>query len=319
MGSAPGRPAKSVSDRDAQDFLGAHLGRDVGAVTLIGEGAWSRCFGFTDRGRKLVIRFGRYRDDFENDRRASAFASAALPVPEVLEIGPAFDGHFAISTRAHGEPLESLSPVAWQATLPALLAALDAIRGIDLSGTRGFGGWDATGNAPYASWRDFLLAVDADTPDRRTHGWRQRLRAAPGGDETFARGHARLAGLAEAGAAERHLLHSDLINRNVLVQGSRITGVFDWGCSLYGDFLYDVAWLEFWAPWHAGIAACDVRSAAARHWAEIGLEVPDLAARMCACLVHIGLDHLAYTAYTGDLDALSQVTKRLAPLIEGSA
>ena len=56
-----------------------------------------------------------------------------------------------------------------------------------------------------------------------------------------------------AGCPElRHVIHMDLLNRNVLVSedGTRIEAVFDWGCSAYGDFLYDVAWFTFWAPWH---------------------------------------------------------------------
>ena len=46
--------------------------------------------------------------------------------------------------------------------------------------------------------------------------------------------------------------------------GSRLTAVFDWGCYALGDFLYEVAWFTFWAPWHAGLAAIDFRSAVLR-------------------------------------------------------
>ena len=53
---------------------------------------------------------------------------------------------------------------------------------------------------------------------------------------------------------ERHLIHSDLLNYNVLVADGRISAVIDWGCAMYGDFLYDLAWFEFWAPWYAGLA-----------------------------------------------------------------
>jgi hypothetical protein len=46
------------------------------------------------------------------------FAARSLPVPQVSEIGPAFGGHFAISTRAYGEPLECLGTREWDAVLP---------------------------------------------------------------------------------------------------------------------------------------------------------------------------------------------------------
>ena len=79
--------------------------------------------------------------------------------------------------------------------LPSLFAALATMRTVDLSATKGFGGWDSTGNASSSSWREYLLAVDQDTPSLRTHGWRQKLIEAPGGDVLFRRGHAKLAEL----------------------------------------------------------------------------------------------------------------------------
>lgn len=309
-------PDHAVSIEAAHEFLRARLDRAPEGLEEVGEGAWSRCFGFVDSGRELVVRFGRFVDDFEKDRRAFGFLGAALPVPEVLEIGSAFGGHFAISTRARGEPLEVLAPQVWNETLPALFAALDAMRRLDVSSTTGFGLWGPAGCAPHTSWRDFLLAVDTDTPDRRTHGWRRRLAAAPGGDAVFRAGLERLGPLADAASGVRAVVHADLINRNVLARDGRLEAVFDWGCSFYGDFLYDLAWLDFWAPWHEAIARSEVAAAAKRHWSEIGLDVPDAEARLLACGIHIGLDHLAYNAYTGDHAALAQVTERLIPFLE---
>ena len=41
---------------------------------------------------------------------------------------------------------------------------------------------------------------------------------------------------ADSGPQERHLIHSDLLNFNVLVADDLISAVIDWGSSLYGDF-----------------------------------------------------------------------------------
>ena len=131
-----------IDEHTAQRFLGDHLGHYVSHVEYVGEGAWSRCFGFVDRGRDLVVRFGRFLEDFEKDGYAASLRSPQLPVPEMLVIGRAFDGFFAITSRAHGEPLENLTPKAWQAVLPSLFGALDTMRNVDLSGTRGYGRWD---------------------------------------------------------------------------------------------------------------------------------------------------------------------------------
>lgn len=300
---------------DARTFLRDLLGREVSGVEWVGEGAWSRCFGYTDRGRHCVVRFGRFLDDFEQDRRAASFGSEVLPIPEVAEIGEAFGGYFAISSRAYGEPLESLDPEGWEEVLPSLFAALDATRSVDLATAPGYGGWGPDGRGAQASWREFLLTVDVDTPDLRTHGWRKKLRSSPGGDDLFRAGYALLRELATDASVPRCLVHSDLINRNVLVANGCISAVFDWGCSLYGDFLYDLAWLEFWSPWYPALQTLDIRTRAKRHYAAIGLEVPDFDARMRCCMLHIGLSHLAYNAHTGSHEDLADVAARTEPMV----
>lgn len=299
---------------DARRFLTTHLGRDPGIVEPVGEGAWSRCFGFGEAGDERVVRFGRHREDFEKDRHAARFAREALPIPEVFAVGEALGGFFAISRRVRGEPLETLAPARFAAVLPSLLEALDALHAVDLAPWPGWGGWDARGRARGESWRDFLIGFD-DDPEGRLGAWRERLRAVPEADALFTAAHARLAELARDLSVERRLVHADLINRNVLVAGDRLAGVFDWGCSFYGDFLYDWAWLEFWAPWHPGIEAAGIRETAERHFAAAGLDVPGLARRWRACAIHIGLDHLRYHAFTGNGAALAAVVERLAPSV----
>lgn len=77
-------------------------------VELVGEGAWSRCFGYRHGDHELVIRFGNYVDDFQNDQLAYRYATPDLLISEVFDIGEAFDGFYAISTCVHGVPLESI-------------------------------------------------------------------------------------------------------------------------------------------------------------------------------------------------------------------
>jgi hygromycin-B 4-O-kinase len=303
-----------ITTGQARAFLTDYLGREPADLALVGEGAWSRCFGFRRGDEELVIRFGKYLDDFRKDQRAAAYATPALPIPPVLDVGPAFDGYFAVSKRGHGVPLESLSATEWLAAVPSVVAALEALRTADLSATSGFGGWDADGRASRASWSSHLLAVGDDTPDRRTYGWRERLAASPGGDAAFTWGFALLEQVVND-TVSRCLLHCDLINRNVLVSDGRISAVFDWGCSLYGDHLYDLAWFEFWAPWTPQLDVRTLRAELERRWHEVGYAPADKAARLLACYLHIGLDHLAYNAYLGDWPAGADVAERMRALV----
>ena len=111
---------KEVGIEQARAFLTDHLGTEPAGLELVGEGAWSRCYGVRQGKEELVIRFGTYVDDFRNDERASGYAGPDLPIPRVLGIGDAFGGCYAISTRVHGVPLESLGATEWRTIVPGV-------------------------------------------------------------------------------------------------------------------------------------------------------------------------------------------------------
>ncbi len=304
---------------EASAFLAdyCHTAAEPLGVELIGEGAWSRCFGFRRGDTELAIRFGHYVDDFENDRRAFGYATPALLIPQVLDIGRAFDGYYAISTRVRGVPLESVGAAHWLAVVPSVVSALEAMRTADVSASTGFGGWGVDGNAPSASWSAHLLEVDRDTAEMRSYGWHDKLAAFPQGSETFAWGFDLLKQVV-SDAVPRCLLHGDLINRNVLVDRDGITGVFDWGCSRYGDPLYDLAWFEFWSPWYPALDVYHLRRVLEQRWRKVGYAPEEKEARLLACHLHIGLDHLAYNAYTGNGEALAATAEQMRALGAGA-
>ena len=283
-----------------QAFLATRFGSDGGDVAQLGMGVWSQAFAFRRAGRDYVIRFGAHQEDFAKDRLAARYAGPALPIPRVVELGVAFGGYYAISERIFGGYLDDLDETQMRALLPSLFAALDAARLADLSGTTGYGAWGADGTAPYPSWRAALLDVANDRPADRTHGWRERLVASPVGVGPFEEAYRHLRALADRVPEERHLIHSDLRHYNVLVEGDRVTGVLDWGCGMYGDFVYDLAWLCFWQPWYPAWQRIDFRVEAMRHHAAIGLDVPHFEERLCCCQIHIGLAGQAYMAYAGN-------------------
>src|SRR5204863_411928 len=85
-----------------------------------------------------------------------------LPIPRMLEFGKAFDGFYSISERARGAFIDALDARHMRRALTSLLAAIDGMRQADISTTRGFGLWDASGQAPHATWRDAWLAIGLD-------------------------------------------------------------------------------------------------------------------------------------------------------------
>ena len=305
----------TVDILQAQAFLTHHLGTEPSGIVLLGEGAWSQCFGFVHDGQDLVIRFGKYVSDFQKDQLAYRYANSDLPIPEVIEIGAALDGYYAISTRVYGIPLESVPAEQWLALVPAIVAALEAMRLADLSATKGSGGWGAEGQAAHGSWRSYLLGVaEDDGPDPRGHGWHERLAMSPDGQATFDWGLNLLKQVAD-NTVPRCLVHGDLMNRNVFVDADRITGVFDWGCSIYGDHLYDLALIEFWSPWYPTLDIEALRTALEQRWLERGYSPENKVSRLQACYLHIGLEHLAYHAHLGNWKTVLEIAQRMRALI----
>lgn len=305
----------AVTLTQAEAFLADRFGVQLGTVETIQPGAWSTVFAYTDRGHRRIIRFSHHLDDLEHDQRAAGWSTPAMPVPRVLELGVAFDRHYAISERVPGGFIDHLDGSGFRAILPALFAMLDDMRETDISNTTGFGGWDTTGNGSAATWADYLLQVGVDNPASRNHGWRAALATSSIGDAGFETGLAHLHRLVEHVPNERHLIHSDLLNRNLLVADNRVTGVIDWGCSLYGDFLYDIAWFAYYWPWFPAWREVDFLAEVETHFQRIGLEVPNLHERIRCYQVHIGLGSQAYNASIGSWDNVRADTERTLALI----
>ncbi len=289
---------------------------DASTPVEIGRGEWSRAYGFTANGRELVIRFGEHREDYEKDRVAAGFATRELPVPALIEVGEALGGAYAISARAHGRFLETLGRAGFRAALPSTFGALDALREIELPG-EGFGPWRPDGVAPFASWRDYLLDVANDDPGSRTGGWRALLASRPGAEGAFEAGYAALERLVDACPEVRHVVHTDLVASNLLVDDAEVSAVVDWGNAIYGDFLYDLAHIAFWLPWFRDLGGIDLAAEAGAHHATIGLDVPAFEERFRCYLVRIGLDAQAYNALTHRWDELERSAARTMEFAAG--
>jgi hygromycin-B 4-O-kinase len=287
----------------------------VGGVEAIAGGEWSQAFAFRADERDYVVRFGAFRDDYEKDRVAFRYEGPDLPIPEVLGVGDAFGGGYALSTRVYGQALDTLDEAGYRQALPSVFRMLNAMRTADVSWTTGYGMWEPQGSAPYGSWREMLLDVQHDREGSRTHGWWELLSSAPRAAEAFRAGYRVLEALAAGCPEERHLIHSDIVGDNVRVLRGKVTGVVDWGNAMYGDFLYDLARLDFWRPWYPELEGVDVLGEAERYFRSVGVMLPDFAERVRCCEVHIGLDAQAYNAFTrrwGELERSGARTLEIA-------
>jgi hygromycin-B 4-O-kinase len=303
---------KELQDRDFRKFLIERLQAAPESIETIRPGEWSRAYAIRRNGEELVVRFSSYRDDFEKDRAAARWTSTNLPIPPVMELGEAFGVAYAVTPRVHGAFLENVASDEAAGLLPTIFRALDAAQDIDLSSATGFGLWTAEAGGIYPTWREALLTVGESVPPGRLPNWRAGLETSPSGIAPFNEAYELMRTLVHVCPEERHPIHNDLLNRNVFVAGDQITGVLDWGASMFGDFLYDVASLAFWASWFDGWSQVDFVTEAARHYSARGLVVPHFEERVRCYWVNIGVASMAYDGGKGveRWDHLARVIER---------
>ena len=107
--------------------------------------------------------------------------------------------------------------------------------------------------------------------------------------------------LVECCPEERNLIHADLLNRNVLTSSGNITAVLDWGSSIYGDALYDVAWFTFYEPWYPHSQELHVAQRLLDDFkADPNTNTVHLEARLKCYQLDIGIGSIAYNAFKKD-------------------
>ena len=168
-------------------------------------------------------------------------------------------------------------------------------------------------SATIAPWRQQLLDIERDDLDPRGAGWPAKLATSAIGSTGFAAGLARLQAL-DVGEVDLTLVHGDLLNRNVHIDRGRITGIFDWGCQRWGDHLYDLAWFNFWSPWFPNLDVSVLHKALIARWAAADYRPDNHAVRLQACLIHIGLEDLIYSATINRWEQLDTVVHRMRAL-----
>lgn len=291
------------------DQIGRFLGERFGPVddlTVLQGGSWSSAYAFAAGERELLLRVGNHREDFEKERIAATWHQPGLAVPEVLELGDAFDCHYVVSQRHHGTKLADLDPARVPAAIEALFDVLGASRHVNLAGT-GFGIWHAPGcDAPATSWSEYLCGL-ADRDESRLVDWRRKLALHPRANTAFRDGCRALEVAAGDLPPTRGLVHADLLLNHLVGADDTITAVFDWGNALAGDPLYDVAWITFCIPWFPAIDRRHVLDLARRHFPD-----DDIDRLIPVYELHIAVAELPSMAFADDRPALEHTTDWIA-------
>ncbi len=299
-------------DHDAvASLLEGHFDEPVSRLKPIEGGHVARTFSFAVGDAEYVVRFNRHMGaNFEKEAFiAGRYASPAVPIPRIVHLGRFGDIRYAVSEKVPGSSLDALPPAEVAALVPALLDTLDAVHAADVAATMGFGVIGDDGNGLSSSWRDHLASVREPGPDWDFYGgWQALFETSFLDRAAFDQLYGRMADLLPFCPEHRFLVHGSFGFGNVLAAGRKITAVLDWIDAAYGDFLYDVAWLDFWS------AGMDVAGIFRRHYADRGVAVPGYDERLRCYEGFIGLDASRFYAKAGDERSYRWLWDRLREL-----
>jgi hygromycin-B 4-O-kinase len=259
-------------------LLQASFTTPIEALVSLEGGQVAQTFSFTAGDQAYILRFspGSFDVTFEKERFIyTHFASSSIPIPPILKIGKLGELSYAISRKIAGRRLLALTRTEYEQILPSLIRTLHAIHQVDVSSWHGFGGIDDNGTGTCSSWHDYIAQINEEEwADGFFGKWHVLFETTFLEREFFETISHQLQRLLPFCSEERWLVHGGYGFNNVLAENGAVTAVLDWTEAMYGDFLYDVAWLNFWDPGH------DYQAIFRADYAERGFAVPDFEQRL---------------------------------------
>jgi hygromycin-B 4-O-kinase len=278
----------------------------VSDVVPVEGGAVARTFAFRAGKQEYIIRFNLDRMLGANFPKEAylwqKLASTPIPMPPVLQVGRLGDLHYAITRKMPGVTLMHLTSAEMDAVVPQIMETLDTIHHVDVGETHGYGVFDAHGRGMGPSWRAFLLLIAYEERADDYYGaWHHLFNETFLEREVFDHIYGRMQQLLAYCPEERHLVHGSLSLANLLADRGQLTAVLDWLDARYGDFVYDIAFLDFWTP------ALHLRERFRTHYQERQILVPDYDERMLCYQCYVALVAMRFYAKSGQKQSYETV------------
>jgi hygromycin-B 4-O-kinase len=274
----------------------------------LGTGHIALVFSFWVDDQEYVARFveNKMADALKKEIAvANLLKGSDVPLPPILHQGTFADFHFVIAPRAAGLPLDEMTSEQYEQVLPDVIAMLDAVHQVDISGTQGFGVFDETAVGQFSSWPEYLLRVAEEEEVGfygKWHGlFEETFLERPLFEQLFAEMQRLFTFLPE----ERYLIHGDYGFNNVLAERGKVTAVLDWANAKYGDFLFDIAYLT-------ASTKVDYEAAFQQYYHVHHRAVPHYSERVRCYQCYTTLDGLRFFAKTGNHDGYQWVKRGIA-------
>ncbi len=222
-------------------FIKSRYGSEV-EVTKINSGEYSQAMILKMDKKELILRFNSNNDlGFQKDKIIFD-KYPNIKSPKILEVGKfEEDIFYALSQKLEGTSLRSMSSKQNSLLLQSLFENMNMIHSSEVL-EEGWGNWDLTLKGQFRDWEermDYYIEKD---------NWVDLSNKCTFLDlNIFEDLYKKYKSLVQYIPSKRYFLHGDFGRSNVFGNSTEITGVIDWSEAMYGDFLWDVCWIDFWS------------------------------------------------------------------------
>lgn len=255
-------------------------------IDPIDFGMTAQAFDCHKKGKNLIFRISSSKQNLLKDKYAyENFDSSVVPIPKFISFGEITSNlFFTVTEKVKGENLDEINSEHKQKrALPLLAKTLDQIHNISIGKKKGFGLWNKEGFAPSKSWENYILSIK----NSEKNNWKEMIDKHSMDQSLIEKVCSEIAELIKFCPEKQHLIHGDYGRDNVIWDGSNITGIIDWALSKYGDYLYDIAFLDYFAL--ASGEDTNYEQFFKKHYEGSGKSIKNYHKRLKCYKLHIGL------------------------------
>jgi hygromycin-B 4-O-kinase len=306
-----------VDKASALSFIQRVFSEKIYEITPINEGQIAQTFSLknNDQQQEYILRFTDQSISlFKEAYIYQHFASASFPLPRILATGTWQDLCYVISEKVAGVSMSQLSLASLELALPQIIQTLQAIHTTSVIFTTGYGNFSEQGIGIVKDWPSYLRRVREEEAEESFYGkWHSLFETTFLEKAFFDYIYAQMESLLVYCPNERFLVHGNYGYGNLMLdaQSGQVTGVIDWADAKFGDFLYDVAWLDFWSP----SPTIDFARLFTDYYAAQKNPVVHFTERVLCYTCFIGLDSLRFFAKKKDFEAYNYTCNRLQSLL----
>lgn len=236
----------TTSLSELTDHIYHNFSPGVSNIVPIQGGERSITYSFSANGKDFIIRINREVEGFQKDKNAYEDFQNLIPVPKMLKIGSYQSGYYAISEKAKGTVPDDTKGLSHY-LIENIFLILDAIH-VPAKIDDKYGLIDSAREAHFETWeeyifKDYILVVKKNGD---YYTWKEIYAKSKNDIEEFKNIEKRIKGLIKYIPKEKYFIHGDFGGSNLIVDDDKVTAVIDWSESMYGDFLFDIAYYAFW-------------------------------------------------------------------------